>query len=184
MDTDWQDERGSDRDVLLSAAIWFAENAAKLDGVLRIALIGSICTPKKDPKDVDLLVSVCPGMDVKPLAKLTRQIQGRIQRGSLGADVFVAEEGSYIGRACSYRDPWPRVRCTSGGNMCAAGRPYLCNTDEHLRIHASVIAQPSVVLWPKVVTNTDLPDDVMKALRENNKSGSIFAEQDANGDDE
>ena len=83
----------SDRSRLLDAAFWFVERARQLPEVLGIALIGSICRDKPHPKDVDLLVTIRPGADLESIARLARGLMGRIQRGSMGADVFLVEEG-------------------------------------------------------------------------------------------
>jgi predicted nucleotidyltransferase len=57
------------REHLLSYVGWFVEEAAKLTGVRRIALLGSITTEKKDPKDIDFVVTVDDDVDLEPLAR-------------------------------------------------------------------------------------------------------------------
>lgn len=150
----------SDRAVLLDVAKWFVERAQGLKEVQQIALFGSICTPKHNPKDVDLLVTLTPGSDLRPLATLARKLQGRIQKGNLGSDVFVVEDGKYIGRACHYRDPWARVVCRQRCLVCATQRPFLCDTSGNFTVRQEFIDEPALILWPEVKMNADLPPDV------------------------
>jgi hypothetical protein len=46
------------RTQLLEATLTFVRSAGRLPGVKRIALIGSLTTPERSPKDVDLLVTI------------------------------------------------------------------------------------------------------------------------------
>jgi predicted nucleotidyltransferase len=46
------------REQLLSHLPWFVSAVAKLPGIRRIALLGSITTDKQNPKDIDFLVVV------------------------------------------------------------------------------------------------------------------------------
>ena len=71
-----QEYETSDRDHLLVAAKWFVEEAAKLEGIEKVALVGSLCTEQRKPRDLDLLVFVSAGASVKSLAKLRRGLQG------------------------------------------------------------------------------------------------------------
>lgn len=96
----------SDREHLLAAAEWFVEEASKLEDVNQIALVGSLCTDQKKPRDLDLLVTVRPDASIKALGKLKRKLQGKISRGSMGSDVFIMEGGCYIGRACQQQTQW------------------------------------------------------------------------------
>src|ERR1035441_8964391 len=89
------------RTQLLEAALAFVRSAARLPGVKRIALIGSLTTPESSPKDADLLVSVTDDMNLAPLAKAARQLNGRALQTSRsrGADVFLADVGGhYLGQ--------------------------------------------------------------------------------------
>ena len=49
---------GSRRYSLIQLAGAFVQEAVRVPGVTRVALVGSITTAKPDPKDVDLLVTV------------------------------------------------------------------------------------------------------------------------------
>jgi predicted nucleotidyltransferase len=155
----------SDREHLLSAASWFVEKASKLEEVEQIALIGSLCKDQRKPKDLDLLVTIAAGSEVKRVAKLRRGLQGRISRGSMGADVFIVEDGANIGRACQYRDPWPRVACSEAKLRCLQDRQWLCDTSADFTLDQKLIDQPPVILWPKAKACTGIPEDVLKLLK-------------------
>jgi hypothetical protein len=72
------------------------QSTARLSGVQRIALIGSILSDHPSPKDVDLVVCVVDGADLAPLASLSRRLEGRLQSQNRGADVFLADEGRHL----------------------------------------------------------------------------------------
>ncbi len=151
----------ADRDVLLDVGKWFFDQAKLLEEVEQIALVGSICTAKKKPKDIDFLVNIRSGADIKALATLARKLQGRIQKGNLGADVFIVEDGKYIGRACHYKDQHPRAVCGHRYLFCSSGRDYLCNTANNFQLKKDVIEKPALILWPSVIINVELPADVV-----------------------
>ena len=124
----------TDRSVLLDCTQWFVEKIKQLDGVIRVALIGSICTNQKNPKDIDILITIREGLDITRIATLKRKLSGRIQRGSLGADVFLVENGQYIGRPCNYKEPWVRVVCAQNKNICHIDRLFLCDTSRNFQL--------------------------------------------------
>jgi hypothetical protein len=72
------------RPRLLDAVLAFVRAARSMPGVLRIALIGSLATDKPVPKDADVLVTIDTDMDLAPLARLGRRLQGRAQTINLG----------------------------------------------------------------------------------------------------
>ena len=150
----------ADRGALLLAAKWFVEKASTIDAVQQIALIGSICTGKKNPKDIDLLLTLTPGANIAPLSRLKRQMQGRIQRGLLGADVFLMEEGKYLGRPCRYREPHPRVVCAHDGLMCSLERSFLCNTSAAFNLEKKLLVSPPIILFPKFRASVEVPADI------------------------
>jgi predicted nucleotidyltransferase len=160
------DERAklSDRAVLLAAAKWFLEEARKVEEVSQIALIGSLTTRKTIPKDVDLVVTLKSSAGFKQIATLARKLQGRIQKGSLGADVFIVHDNIYIGRACHYREPWERVECRRRHLKCSRDVEFLCNTVSSFRLREEIILRPPLVLWPDVVINVALPEDVIECF--------------------
>jgi len=99
------------RSRLLSEVLAFVRAARPLSGIVRIALIGSLTTPKPDPKDADLLVTVADDADLAPLARLARRLQGRAQGFNRGGDVFLADlVDNYLGRTCHWKECGPGIR--------------------------------------------------------------------------
>jgi hypothetical protein len=150
------------RAPLLKATLQFVRAARRCTGVVRIALIGSLTTSKATPKDTDLLVTIEYPMDLAELARVGRRLQGGLQSRNLGGDIFLADEtGTYLGRACTYRECRPRVACRA--RHC--GRNPHLNDDLHVvTLNCDLVANPPVVLWPRVVRNTRVPTDVETLL--------------------
>jgi Family of unknown function (DUF6932) len=146
------------RATLLSGTRRFVQAARSCAGVHRIALIGSLTTPKARPKDADLVVTIEHPMDLAPLARIGRRLQGGLQGSNLGADIFLAQmDGAYIGRICRYRECRPRVTCRA--EHC--GRHPHLNDDLHVvALHTDLIAAPPLELWPRVVRHCCVPADV------------------------
>jgi len=137
---------------------WFMEHIAKIEGVKRIALIGSICTAKKDPKDIDIMVTIRPELDVKPLARLGTRLSGRASQFGGSAELFLAEGTQYLGRTCKYRDPFPRASCRP--LRCYRDRPFLCYTNNNFVLTQELVTAPPLILWPEIIRNSKLPDDL------------------------
>ncbi len=154
----------TDRGALLLAAAAFLEKARGFEEVLQVALIGSLSTNKTNPKDLDLMVTVAPGCDLKRLAKPGRQTQGRVQRGHLGVDIFLVEIGKYLGRACSYREPHSRMLCTQRRLSCDLDRCFLCHTSGSFVLKKTVVEDPPIVLHPAYSARVEVPDDVRRLL--------------------
>jgi hypothetical protein len=150
------------RAPLLTAVQEFVVAAHALPGVERIALIGSLTTSKPIPKDADLLVTIARGIDLGPLARVGRRLQGRAQSLNLGADIFLCDErGKYLGRLCPYRECRPRARC----------RALHCGLIDHLNddlqlvtLPVDLIRSPPLVLCPKLIATGPLPGDVETLL--------------------
>jgi hypothetical protein len=129
-----------------------------VQGVLRIALIGSLTTIKPMPKDADLLVTIERAMELAPLARIGRRIQGQAQSINCGADIFLADQASqYLGRICHYRECRPRMAC----------RAIHCGLREHLNddlhvvtLSPTLIGAPPIELWPQIITRAAVPGDV------------------------
>jgi hypothetical protein len=80
--------------------------------MVRIALVGSVTTPKPAPKDIDFLLTVSESCDLATVALHARRLKGRLQGHNLTADIFLADEtGQYIGRVCRWRECRPGVLC-------------------------------------------------------------------------
>jgi hypothetical protein len=151
------------RREFIKNALWFAQTASKLPDVLRIALIGSITTPKLKPKDVDLLITLADNTPIKPVADLGRKLLGKQMAvgDSSGADIFIAsEKGAYLGRTCQYRDCFPRMSCE--GSQCNGS--YLCNDFHRVNLKKELIANPPVELFPTLLVRAPLPKDLVQAL--------------------
>ena len=150
------------REYLLNATLAFVDAAKSVDGVLSISLLGSLTIRKETPKDVDLLVRIAEGTDLKKLSELGRRLQGRAQSANLGADIFLANvDGKYLGRTCRFRDCHSRRACP--GWICGSGS-YLCDDTSEFRLQAHVLDQPPVELWPRVVVRVPVPRDVRDRL--------------------
>lgn len=148
---------------LITQARLFISKAMHLPGVTRIALVGSILTNKTQPKDVDLLLTIGAGVDMAQLAKLSRQLKGRLQGQNLGADVFLADAaGTYLGRTCPWKHcaPGVRARCEA---QTGCGR-YLYDDLHVVTLNRSLIEKPPLIVWPQVVYRTSVPGDVVQDL--------------------
>jgi hypothetical protein len=66
-----KDNSAGHRQQLLDALRRFVVAARQIAGVRRIALLGSIVTPRPNPKDIDVLVVVADDADLTPLAACT-----------------------------------------------------------------------------------------------------------------
>lgn len=145
---------------MLAGVVGFVRAAARIVGVRRVALIGSILTAKPTPKDVDLLVTVSDDADLAPLARCARQLQGRLQGLNHWADVFLADEsGHYLGRTCTWRECRPGIRASCDALHCGR-RPHLHDDLGDVRLKRALIASPPVELWPVVIRRGHVPPDV------------------------
>ena len=164
----------NDRVFLLEALARFIEQARQVVGVRRIAVVGSLTTPKPDLKDADVLVTVGEDVDLGVLAKLGRKLKGAAQIRNLGADVFFANtDGHYIGRTCGFRECHPRVRCS--GISCQPGN-WLCDDFHVIRLEDELVAAPPIEVWPQIVVRVDLPLDIREVLlMQSQRAPSIMA---------
>ena len=152
------------RQQLLDGLRRFVVPVREIPGVRRIAILGSIVTDKPDPKDIDLLVVVADDADLAPVATCARRLQGRAQSFNRGADVFLADErGTYIGRACHWKDCRPGVRQACDALHCGR-RPYLHDDLDALRLNSALVVSPPVTLWPCVERRRPLPPDVEEVV--------------------
>ncbi len=150
------------RSALLAAVREFVGAARKLEGVRRIALVGSLTTEKPVPKDADLLVTIAPAMDLAPLAACSRRLKGVAQSCNLGADIFLCDESpTYLGRICGYRQCFARVLCRA--RNCGA-RQHLNDDLGVVTLACSLLQYPPIVLWPSVIRTLPPPPDVEELL--------------------
>jgi predicted nucleotidyltransferase len=152
------------RPQLLDGLRRFVASVRQIDGIRRIAVLGSIVTTKLDPKDIDVLVVVAEETDLAPLATSARRLQGYAQSVNRGADVFLADErGTYIGRTCHWKECRPSVRQSCDALHCGR-RPYLHDDLEAIRLNSTLVLSPPVALWPYVERRGQLPPDLEKVV--------------------
>jgi predicted nucleotidyltransferase len=150
------------RAALLGEALRFVLAASRLDGIRRIALLGSLATEKSKPKDCDLLVEIDRDIDLSRLATLGRRLKGVLGGMGSGADVFLCDPaGVYLGRICEWKECWPRVRCDA---LHCGRQPHLHDDLTVVTLKAELIAAPPVELWPVVLVRSKVPADVEQLL--------------------
>ncbi len=157
-------EQSTYRTVILAETLEFVKQACKLNGIKKISLIGSLTRQKSYPKDVDLLIRVTDEADLAPLAKMARQLSGRLQdkRNNAGVDAFLANpRGKYLGRTCPWRICEPRGNCDA---FHCAKRLHLHDDFEDIKLKRDLILRPPVDLWPKIVRREVLPEDTEDIL--------------------
>ena len=150
------------RGTLLRLTREFVLAARQISGVTRISLLGSLVTSKGRPKDADVLVTIHPALDLAPLARAARRLQGQAQGINSTADVFLATpDGEYLGRVCPFRECYPRRSCQA--RHCGAW-PHLNDDLEVVALPRATIADPPVVLHPNLIAAVPVPDDVAHLL--------------------
>ena len=148
------------RSALLTYGIEFVRDARLVPGVLRIAVVGSILTPKPYPKDIDFLLWITDSCDLGALAPAARRLQGRAQGLNHSADVFLASvEGAYLGRTCHWRECRRGVRASCDALHCGA-RPHLHDDLATIALEADLLERPPLELWPALTIRVPLPADV------------------------
>ena len=150
------------RTILLREVGNFVRRTRDMPGVHRIALLGSLTTEKRRPKDADVLVTVGEEADLKVLAAVARKLKGAGQSRASGADVFLCNtSGEYVGRTCSWRECHPRIACT--GKHCGQGT-YVHDDFDVVCLSRDLVEKPPIELWPRVVRRVQVPADVEEQL--------------------
>lgn len=153
------------REFYLEEVARFLRKAREVPGVRRIALVGSILTNKRVPKDVDLLLTVEDDAELGELAVLGRRLQGTLQGRNKTADLFLASpSGTYLGRLCRWRDCWPGLRVACRAEHCGR-RKHLYDDLHVLKLARALVEEPPLELWPEVVRRASLPADVEQWLQ-------------------
>jgi len=152
----------STRAKLLGLAAEFAGKICGLEGVERVALVGSLCTAKGDPKDIDFLLSLKPALNLSTLARISRNLMGRTQQMNKGADIFLVEGGQYIGRVCGYRQCFPRVLCRA---LHCGIRDHLNDDLSVLRLKPDLVIKPPLEVWPMWRAHPSIPQDTREAFQ-------------------
>jgi hypothetical protein len=148
------------REVLLTAGKRFFAAARNIRGVTSIALIGSMTTPKRQPKDIDFLLTISRDADWHALATISRRLKCGLQSFSAGADVFLASpDGEYLGRVCLWRTCEPGIRRGCMALNCGR-QQYLYDDLDVITLPSSVVQRPALVLWPTIHALDKMPPDV------------------------
>lgn len=149
---------------LLAGVLAFTQVTARIPGIGRIALIGSLTTTKPKPKDADLLVTVADDADLTLLAAHGRKLIGHGQSRNSGADIFLmSPRGEYLGRTCPWKDCRPGIRMSCDALNCGV-RHYLHDDLRAITLSKTLLARPPIILWPQIVANTTVPADVEALL--------------------
>jgi len=152
------------RKFLIAEVLAFVKHARTCPGVRRIALVGSLTTPKANPKDADVLVTVEDDIPLAELATLGRRLKGRAQSRNSGADIFLGNpSGEYIGRICHWRECRPGVRASCDARHCGR-REFLHDDLGDVALDAHLLAEPPIELWPRIVRLVKVPTDVEELL--------------------
>ena len=163
----------SRRHSLIQLATAFVQDAVRVPGVTRVALVGSITTAKPNPKDVDLLVTVEDLADLTPLAVIGRRLKGKTGRLGSGADIFLANpRGKYVGRICEWKECRPGVRIRCDALHCGR-RHYLHDDLKAVRLASELVQSPPVILWPEPRWTEPVPPDLLP-LREMFPDGGSY----------
>ncbi len=152
------------RAFLIAEAFRFLDRVVPIPGLRRIALLGSILTPKADPKDVDILVTMDDAADLTALATAARKLKGATQAKNKGADIFLANPaGEYIGRVCHWRNCGPQFRSSCDAWNCGV-RHYLHDDFGDIRLHPRLVKEPPLEIWPLVVYRQEVAGDLSPFL--------------------
>ncbi len=149
---------------LLNLVRDFYQSAVKINGIYRIALIGSLLTDKVRPKDADILITISDDLDLIYLAKISRRLQGKAGSMASGADIFLTNtEMQYIGRICIWKDcrPGIRVRCDA---LNCGKREYLHDDLQSVNLSNEITINPPLILFPEIKRNSKIPLDVEEEL--------------------
>jgi len=152
------------RTFLIAEAFRFIDRAVVLPGIRRIAMIGSLTSAKRDPKDVDILLTVDEDADLTALATAARKLKGAAQTRNKGADVFLANpSGQYIGRICQWRECGPGIRASCDAHHCGQ-RHFLHDDLDDINLDSNVVMNPPVEVWPTVVYHQEAARDLLPYL--------------------
>jgi len=155
----------SKRQKLLAHLPWFVRSVARVEGVQRISILGSITTEKLKPKDIDFLVMVEHSAELEPIARLGRKLKGRTGSEGGGADIFLTDTlGNYIGRTCSWKECRRGARMSCEALNCGR-RQYLYDDLQKITLSQETIAG-ALQLWPLVEKRVGLPEDLETAIVE------------------
>lgn len=156
--------RWPSRALLLAATLEAVRAVTRVSGVTHVALIGSLTTPKAEPKDADLLVRIADDCDLVSLAKVAHRFQRRTRDFSRWGEIFLStRQYVYLGRICPSDLCGLETRIDCGAMNC--GRcPHLHDDLRALSLPSALLAEPPVELWPEIRVNAEIPRDVQMVL--------------------
>lgn len=154
--------RNDVRRHLLAGAATFVNRLKKIHGVHRIALIGSMTTPKRAPNDIDLLVTIGTNTVIPDIAAAGRKLKGHALQLNRGVDIFLADSANhYLGRTCPWRQCAPGIRMRCHAQHCGG---HLYDDLHVIKLSRELIAAPPLVIWPERVVKGEIPQDVIEAF--------------------
>ena len=152
------------RKQLIELVKEFVLSAREINGVNKISMIGSLLTDKVKPKDADILCCIEDNLELKYLAKLGRRLQGKAGSIGSGADIFLSNnDNEYLGRICIWKDCRPGVRQSCDAQNCGK-REYLHDDLQVIKLTRELVANPPLVLYPEIIRNIKLPEDLEEIL--------------------
>ncbi len=152
------------RPHLLEGVLMFVREAARLEGVERIALFGSLATDAPSPEDADVLVSIRDDVPLSPLARVARRLNAHTMHLGRAGKVFLADpQGQYLGRTCPWKQCEPNLHFDCLALHCGQ-RQYLYDDLNNITLAASTIQTPPLELWPAVRVRETAPEDVEQFL--------------------
>ena len=152
------------RAFLIIEVFKFIDRVVTLPGLRRVAMLGSILTPKANPKDVDILITIDDDADLTALAKASRSLKGIAQGKNKGADIFLANPAEeYIGRVCHWSRCGPQFRSTCDAWNCGV-RHYLHDDFGDIRLKPRLVKEPPLEIWPAVIYRQKVADDLLPFL--------------------
>lgn len=152
------------RCFLITESFRFIDKAVTFPGIRRVALLGSIITPKVNPKDVDILITIDNDIDLTALATAARRLKGILQGKNEEADIFLANPSDeYIGRICHWKSCGPQFRSTCDAWNCGV-RHYLHDDFDDIRLNAHLVKEPPLEIWPTIIYRQKIAEDLLPFL--------------------
>lgn len=145
-----------------------------LEGIIQIALIGSLTTNKAKPKDADVLVTIDESVDMEKLAEFGRKLKGRTQSINSGADIFLINAvGEYLGRTCSWRECRPGIRMSCQAMNCG-WVPYLYDNLQIIKLSKKITANPPLLIYPEIIIKNELPKDLINQVEQMSGNSKMY----------
>jgi hypothetical protein len=159
------------RREMLAVLEEFLPSLEELECVEMIGLMGSMTMPKLEPKDIDLVVCTASGSDLVGLAAIFRKMLGRLQSIGRGIDIFIFENGDYIGRPCIHRECAPGIRLSCKADHCGKRR-HLCDDLKEMMLYPTTLTRLPVKLHPRSWYLDDVPQDIKDFVKQHKEEFS------------